>query len=643
MCKRKELLKKATVAAAAIVTSMALLAGCAGKTAPAENTDTTESAADGSTTEGESQASGDNAEAAPLPEAELTMPESAVSSNVWEVAGKTFFIGAARIISYDEATGKTEELWVNKNKDSYSSDSTMYDFSDNRGLILKDRIYYTEVENIQKDGEWSQNLRVCSMALDGSQKRELHTETGLSNTYGRDMAYADGILYVYYVNTEAPICLKLTDDGEVTEQVDCDSLEPYKYVEAGSYVPTQLNNGCTLVFPAITYKELGKVITVKDYSDIEITDVATGNTTEYSEQYVVAMSGSKLLLYHYNSTANRYEYSVLDVATEEYNKIYNDDYTLYVFAMDDKYAYLYGEMINLPTEDTKYYKFDLSNGEISELYTVDGEDSALPGNSTSVVTAAYRDGKLYTDLNRGYAYSVARIDTATKDETVLVDKFYDSGIGEIGKLVGNKKESKYDGKTMATASATVIQLDGRFAGASKINEDMKGIMNTVLSFVDDTKEECIEWYNESSGDYFMPYSCESNFRYVSYNDGKLINIMQEGYDYYGGAHGMPTWNSMVYDLETGESKNFGDLFDITEEELNELAVKYITEHMNEIGEYYWDGYEDTVRDYTNLNDAAFYLTDDGVVLYYAPYALASYAAGFQEATIPYSELKPNFR
>ncbi|MBR5360870.1 MAG: hypothetical protein IK123_08280, partial [Lachnospiraceae bacterium] len=498
MCKRKGMLKKTAAVMAAVMTSVSLLAGCTAKTVPSENTDVTETTDDGSQAEAEGQAAGDVTEAAPLPEAELTMPESAVSSNVWEVAGRTYIFGSARIVSYDEATGKTEELWVNKNKNSYSSDSTMYDFSESRGLILKDRIYYTEVENIQKDGEWSQNLRVCSMALDGSQKRELHTETGLSNTYNRDMAYADGILYVYYVNTELPICLKLTDDGEVTEQVDCDNIDAYKYVETGSYAPTQLNNGCTLIFPAITYKELGKVITVKDYSDIEITDVATGNTTEYGEQYVVAMSGSKLLLYHYNSTANRYEYSVLDVLTDDYKKIYNDDYNLYVFSMDDKYAYMYGEMINLPTEDTKYYKLDLNSGEVSEFYVVDGEDSALPGNSTSVVTAAYKDGKLYTELNRNYTYSVARIDTASDDVTILVDKFYDSGISEIGKLIGNKKESKYDGKTMATASATVLQLDGRYAGASKINEDMKGLMDTVLSFVDDNKDECIEWYNESS-------------------------------------------------------------------------------------------------------------------------------------------------
>lgn len=643
MCKSKDAFRKAAAIVMAIMTSASLLAGCAGKATSPADTDTTEASTDGSQNNVEGQASGENAEVTSLPEVEFVMPESAVSSNVWEVAGRTYVFGAAKIISYDEATGKTEDLWINENKNSYDSDSTMYDYSENRGLILKDRIYYMETMNVQKDGEWSQDLRVCSMALDGSQKRELHKETGISNTYGRDMAYADGILYVYYVNSEPPICLKLTDDGEVTEKVDCNSLDPYKYVGTDCFIPDQLNNGSTLVFPAVTYKELGKVITVKDYSDIEITDITTGDTTEYSEQNVVAMSGSKLLLYHFNSTSNRYEYSVLDVVTEDYKKINSDEYYLNVFAMDDKYVYTYGEVINTPTEDTKYYKVDLNSGEMSEFYTVDSEGSALPGNATSVVSAAYKDGRLYTALNRDYAYSLVRIDTSSDDMTVIVDKFYDSGISDIGKLIGDRKKTEYEDTVMATASATVIQLDGRFAGAAKINADMKGLMDHVLSFVDDNRDDCIEWYKESAGEYFMPYSCDSNFRYISYNDGKLINIMQEGYDYYGGAHGMPSWNSMIYDLNTGETKTFGDLFDITEEELDELAVRYVTEHMNEIGEYYWDGYEETVKEYTNLKDAQFYLTDEGAVLYYAPYMLAAYASGFQEVTIPYSELKPNFR
>ncbi|WP_366925889.1 RsiV family protein [uncultured Clostridium sp.] len=38
-------------------------------------------------------------------------------------------------------------------------------------------------------------------------------------------------------------------------------------------------------------------------------------------------------------------------------------------------------------------------------------------------------------------------------------------------------------------------------------------------------------------------------------------------------------------------------------------------------------------------DSDFYITPEGVVFYYSPYAIAPYAEGFPEVTIPYSELK----
>ena len=38
-------------------------------------------------------------------------------------------------------------------------------------------------------------------------------------------------------------------------------------------------------------------------------------------------------------------------------------------------------------------------------------------------------------------------------------------------------------------------------------------------------------------------------------------------------------------------------------------------------------------------ESPFYLSETGVVFYYAPYEIASYAEGFPEVTIPYSELE----
>ena len=48
--------------------------------------------------------------------------------------------------------------------------------------------------------------------------------------------------------------------------------------------------------------------------------------------------------------------------------------------------------------------------------------------------------------------------------------------------------------------------------------------------------------------------------------------------------------------------------------------------------------EHTVADGISY-ESPFYLSETGVVFYYAPYEIASYAEGFPEVTIPYSELE----
>ena len=40
-----------------------------------------------------------------------------------------------------------------------------------------------------------------------------------------------------------------------------------------------------------------------------------------------------------------------------------------------------------------------------------------------------------------------------------------------------------------------------------------------------------------------------------------------------------------------------------------------------------------------LNDAYFYLNDEGMVIYYQPDTLAPYAAGLLEFTLPYADLQ----
>nr|WP_286200926.1 RsiV family protein [[Clostridium] symbiosum] len=83
-----------------------------------------------------------------------------------------------------------------------------------------------------------------------------------------------------------------------------------------------------------------------------------------------------------------------------------------------------------------------------------------------------------------------------------------------------------------------------------------------------------------------------------------------------------------------------DLVDNSVEELQSIVGRAFRE-LAEKTNFAFESPEDlehTIADDVSF-DSAFYITPEGVVFYYAPYEIASYAEGFPEVTIPYSELK----
>lgn len=629
------------LASLTIVTPMSCLTGCGSRMAVEDTeddgTDEDEDDEDASTDESEQESTEEEIDADAL-----ITPDVAVSSNVWNIANKTIVFGQDRIVSYDKNSGKSKPLWKDKKKDN---DYTGYGaFSAGKGIIVGDKIFFIRTENTQdSDGTWSDTLYLYRMNVDGSHLTSLYQYSGL-NTYEQDMAYLDGMLYITYASDKYPVCLRIDDNGDIAETVQAESLDGYDYDVSEYTLPTYDNNGHKYMLPSITEYELGKRILTKNYNTLVVADTDSGNRTEYKDQYPVSIYGDKLLLYHYNSASNNpdYEYGILDLSTEKYKKVLTAEESLRVFAMDDEYFYYCSSEPLKPETDAVYLRCNIGTGEESTLYTVKSAGSELPSVSYWDVVSDYTDGHLYTMLNRDYALSYVGIDTATDEVDYVANRYYDSGISEFGKLIYMNNETEYSGQTMATSSVSILQLDDKYAGASKINKLLKENGEAVIAQVEDVYDECVSWYKDSDG-YFIPYSFDNNFAYVSYNDGKIINIIEEGYNYYGGAHGMPYRVSYVFDLNTGERLWLSDLIDVPEDTLEDLVAEYTTKHMNDVGEYYWDDYEETVRLGVNMTSVDFILKDDGVDFFFPPYLLASYASGFQDITVPYDKLNPKFK
>ena len=78
-----------------------------------------------------------------------------------------------------------------------------------------------------------------------------------------------------------------------------------------------------------------------------------------------------------------------------------------------------------------------------------------------------------------------------------------------------------------------------------------------------------------------------------------------------------------------------DIVSDDEIQIKGLVTQYFTQMYNEDPDMYWDSAVDTVFEYTTL-ESQFYLSEEGIVFYFGPYELASYADGFQEIVVPYS-------
>ncbi len=117
---------------------------------------------------------------------------------------------------------------------------------------------------------------------------------------------------------------------------------------------------------------------------------------------------------------------------------------------------------------------------------------------------------------------------------------------------------------------------------------------------------------------------------------KLLLITMTGYDYTGGAHGMPLRVDYFIDLTNGNFYELKDLFKKDSDyktKINEIIKAAIeSDQASGSGMYFEDAF-------TGISDAQyFYLEDDNLVIYFYPYDIAPYAAGFPEFKIPFADL-----
>lgn len=124
--------------------------------------------------------------------------------------------------------------------------------------------------------------------------------------------------------------------------------------------------------------------------------------------------------------------------------------------------------------------------------------------------------------------------------------------------------------------------------------------------------------------------------FVTYNQDCTLSLYFDQYEYAGGAHGLTIRYSDTWSLNKSKKIELNELFP-GREHYKEYIISLILQQIEQenasgIGTYF-DDYKRLVNE--NFKTNSFYLTNEGVVIYFQQYDITPYASGLPTFLIPY--------
>ena len=567
--------------------------------------------------------------------AKEAFPQEEKSCLIEEDSDYLYLCGSYQLLKLNKATGESTVLWENK-KDFEGLDYRLY--SDGQGFLFGDRIYFIEAYRDEELGSECKALSV--ICTDGTGYQRLHQ---LDSYSSGSMVLLDDELYVDAPDEEGNagwLCYQFQEDGSLSES---SRPELEELVRQGYSQLSYTDNGRRKLLMPESEEKFGYLVLRDENYEVVKVDPKSGEEEKlpaellqmeaYNEGNFLCVAGNKLYL--------------VDSKTLQINKtIQYDNSVSYidVITTDEEYAYVtyVTEDESEHTQKCVFEKVSLETGDRSVIF--EQEQMVGVGAEFSIYLSdiVVKNGYLYYAGAEDYQLYMMRRSLANpSEEEKLGEAFYDSGIGEVG-TIQSYYERTYS-RTMPDVLLTEtdlewLQVDEKFAGADKINRYLEEEQNKNIEYENGNVEWMEEMIEEYGEDGISHSSYSSTLSEIAYFDGRYVSFCQQEYDYQGGAHGMPLWIGLTFDLETGERLSLPDVIANSEEELNSIVTEYFAEYINGNPEEFWEDALDIVRDEICF-ESDFYLTEDGIKFYFPPYALSSYAAGFPEVTIPYDEFE----
>ena len=167
-----------------------------------------------------------------------------------------------------------------------------------------------------------------------------------------------------------------------------------------------------------------------------------------------------------------------------------------------------------------------------------------------------------------------------------------------------------------------------------------GLQSFFQNYEKDLREEMNQEFDKAKaeGDIYNPWSLSAGAK-VTYK-GKFWAVMVNGYDYRGGAHGIPILDAVYFNPENFEELSQDVLF---EKNAYEMLSRWSREGLLKQG---FEKTDDWMLEGTAPKPENFQLVvpgEDGLEVVFSSYQVAPYAAGTPSVEIPWSVARTIFK
>lgn len=183
------------------------------------------------------------------------------------------------------------------------------------------------------------------------------------------------------------------------------------------------------------------------------------------------------------------------------------------------------------------------------------------------------------------------------------------------------------------------KIDIKYPEISGCNANAKKVFNSY--FRDYVLEE-VSKFKKLVSEFEGPKEFTANLDYtfeVKCKSERLVSVMLSGYMFSGGAHGMPQFNSTLFDLKNAKKLELKDLFLKNSKYIEKISQFCINTLRNkeELKESFSFIEEGASPKEENFN--LFFITGEGITFIFPPYQVAPYYLGTQEVFVPYASLQ----